>query len=120
LDTPGVQTGEIGDMCVQVVPQYTFDLAKNGNFVVNKLLDSLFAWLAPIIFKGDEDCLFLDLYVPGSAIREPRSSRLPVASWYFGGAVSPNMYGICFKADLPSSVYLLQDAMFLLERLIFG
>lgn len=31
------------------------------------------------------DCLFLDIYVPAKAIRDP-SLRLPVISWIYGGA----------------------------------
>jgi hypothetical protein len=36
--------------------------------------------------EGEEDCLFLDLNVPGKAIREPSKYKLPVMSWIFGGA----------------------------------
>lgn len=31
------------------------------------------------------DCLFLDLYVPAAAIENP-SLKLPVVSWFYGGA----------------------------------
>ena len=31
------------------------------------------------------DCLFLDLHVPAAAIKDP-SLKLPVVSWYYGGA----------------------------------
>lgn len=31
------------------------------------------------------DCLFLDLYVPAAAVKNP-SLKLPVVSWFFGGA----------------------------------
>jgi len=31
------------------------------------------------------DCLFLDIYVPAKAIKNP-SLKLPVISWFFGGA----------------------------------
>ena len=39
----------------------------------------------PSFKNSSEDCLFLDLYVPGKAIRNP-SLKLPVISWYYGGA----------------------------------
>lgn len=32
-----------------------------------------------------EDCLFLDIYVPAAAIENP-SLKLPVISWFYGGA----------------------------------
>ena len=35
--------------------------------------------------KGDEDCLFLDIYVPGDAVRKPNATKLPVMHWFFGG-----------------------------------
>ena len=31
------------------------------------------------------DCLFLDIYVPAAAVRNP-SRRLPVISWFHGGS----------------------------------
>ena len=39
----------------------------------------------PIFSGGDEDCLFLDVYVPGKAIKDP-SLKLPVLVYMFGGA----------------------------------
>jgi len=39
----------------------------------------------PLFQGGDEDCLFLDLYVPGKAIRNTRL-KLPVLVWVYGGA----------------------------------
>lgn len=35
---------------------------------------------------GDEDCLFLDVYVPGKALKSPTTAKLPVVVWIFGGA----------------------------------
>jgi carboxylesterase type B len=43
---------------------------------------------AALYDAGEEDCLFLDLYVPGKAIRDPVNSKLPVMNWIYGGAVS--------------------------------
>lgn len=31
------------------------------------------------------DCLFLDVYVPAAAVKDP-SLKLPVISWFYGGA----------------------------------
>ena len=39
----------------------------------------------PFFAGGDEDCLFLDLQVPGRAVRDP-SYKLPVIVWIYGGA----------------------------------
>lgn len=39
----------------------------------------------PLFSGGDEDCLFLDVYVPGKALKNP-SLKLPVAVWIYGGA----------------------------------
>ena len=39
----------------------------------------------PLFQGGDEDCLFLDLYVPGKALKNP-GLKLPVAVWIYGGA----------------------------------
>ena len=38
----------------------------------------------PLFSGGDEDCLFLDLYVPGKALKDS-SSKLPVVVWTHGG-----------------------------------
>jgi hypothetical protein len=98
----GVQAGAAGNMCVQIVPQYTLDLSKNASKAgggggaadaVGKLFGSLFAGVAPVLFKGDEDCLFLDVYVPGAALRG-EGKKLAVASWYYGGAVSGFLGGL--------------------------
>lgn len=36
--------------------------------------------------SGDEDCLFLDVVVPGKAMRSPSTSKLPVVIFIYGGA----------------------------------
>lgn len=38
----------------------------------------------PLFSGGDEDCLFLDVYVPGKALKDP-SLKLPVVVWIYGG-----------------------------------
>jgi carboxylesterase type B len=38
-----------------------------------------------LAFPQTEDCLFLDVYVPGAAVRNPSASSLPVLFWIFGG-----------------------------------
>ena len=39
----------------------------------------------PILTGGAEDCLFLDIYVPGKAVRNPKTTSLPVIHWFYGG-----------------------------------
>ena len=39
----------------------------------------------PLLPGGAEDCLFLDVYVPGNAVRDPDQYQLPVIHWFFGG-----------------------------------
>lgn len=39
----------------------------------------------PLISGGAEDCLFLDIYVPGKAVRNPTRYKLPVIHWFYGG-----------------------------------
>lgn len=34
---------------------------------------------------GSEDCLFLDIFVPGAAVRSPSTTKLPVIHWFYGG-----------------------------------
>ena len=41
--------------------------------------------MMPMPSSAGEDCLFLDVTVPGEAIRKP-SLRLPVVNWVYGGA----------------------------------
>ncbi len=91
----------MGSMCVQIVPQYTYDLSKNASgvsAVTGKLIGGIFAAVAPVLFRGDEDCLFLDVYVPGSAVREPAAKKLPAVSWYYGGAVSFRIEERCARS----------------------
>lgn len=39
----------------------------------------------PLFQGGDEDCLFLDVYVPGKALKKG-AAKLPVLVWIYGGA----------------------------------
>ena len=49
-------------------------------------IDDIVQELEPIIASGGaEDCLFLDIFVPGAAVRSPSSTKLPVIHWFFGG-----------------------------------
>jgi carboxylesterase type B len=89
-NVPGIQTGEIGNLCVQLVPSVginvlgDFSAEPYGPFV-NEALTTIASQLNDATQGGDEDCLFLDMYIPGQAIRDPRV-RLPVVDYIYGGA----------------------------------
>jgi hypothetical protein len=44
--------------------------------------------IGSLLFSGEENCLFLDVSVPGRLIREPSAKKVPVVNWITGGAVS--------------------------------
>ncbi|KAK3381333.1 Alpha/Beta hydrolase protein [Podospora didyma] len=78
--------GSYGPKCVQAAV-YGVNLVGPGNAspagaAVNQFLGGI---PVPLFTGGTEDCLFLDLYVPGKALRKP-SLKLPVAVWIYGGA----------------------------------
>ena len=100
--TAGVQDGSYGPICIQSPiksPQLTRPKASNPiGQASNKYLAGIplpsFANMSegevelgmmPTGSKSDIDCLFLDIYVPAAAIENP-SLRLPVISWFYGGA----------------------------------
>ena len=65
-----IQDGSIGHSCYQTVPTQFM--------VARPALEGI---------TQSEDCLFLDLFVPGYVVRasQPRSHALPIAHWIFGG-----------------------------------
>ncbi|KAL2859560.1 carboxylesterase family protein [Aspergillus pseudodeflectus] len=65
----GIQDGSYGPNCIQdEIPDVFFMPGVKGLFG-----------------SADEDCLFLDIYVPGKALRK-RKSKVPVVVWIHGGA----------------------------------
>jgi carboxylesterase type B len=73
-----IQDGKTGHVCVQAQP---------GTKPIGAPMPSKPAGTIGIGF-GNEDCLFLDLFVPGKALKAPATSKLPVVVWVFGGAYS--------------------------------
>jgi len=65
-----IQDGSRGHSCYQSVPTQFM--------VARPALEGI---------TQSEDCLFLDLFVPGHVVRasEPRSHALPIGHWIFGG-----------------------------------
>ena len=84
--TPGVQDGSYGPICVQAPikgPQLTGSGASSPfGQAANQFLAGI---PIPSLKNQSEDCLFLDIYVPAAAIENP-SLKLPVISWFYGGA----------------------------------
>jgi len=72
----GIQNGAYGSQCVQGPLSFPF---LNLN-VPSTLLGG-----------GSEDCLFLDLYVPRKALKDP-SMKLPVIVWLHGGAYGEHFF----------------------------
>ena len=64
----GIQDGKYGFQCYQAVPKQ-FQTSQNKSGVPE---------------PSSEDCLFLDLWVPGKAIRG-EAKNLPVLFWIYGG-----------------------------------
>ncbi|KAI4188986.1 MAG: hypothetical protein LQ346_005193 [Caloplaca aetnensis] len=82
----GVQDGSYGPICVQA-PLPGLQLTGPGadspiGEAFNKYLGGI---PVPSFKEASEDCLFLDVYVPAKAVENP-SLRLPVISWFYGGA----------------------------------
>jgi carboxylesterase type B len=95
----GVQSGSGGKVCHGTVPPRGLNFVGDGDYLpVSQVVNELIGGIASSVYSsGTEDCLFLDLYVPGKAIRSPNSSKLPVLNWVFGGAYllgSKDTYGV--------------------------
>ncbi|KAK4180096.1 putative esterase and lipase [Triangularia setosa] len=80
-----LQDGSYGPKCIQSAPN-GINLVGPGNnapagAVINQFLGGI---PLPLFSGGSEDCLFLDVYVPGKALKNP-SIKLPVVVWIYGG-----------------------------------
>lgn len=84
----GVQDGSYGPVCMQAAPAKGLNfLGPGNNSPVGSALNQFLAGIPVALFNsGAEDCLFLDVYVPGKAVRNPGSYKLPVVVWLYGGA----------------------------------
>jgi carboxylesterase type B len=95
----GVQSGTGGKVCHGTIPPRGLNFVGDGDFSpISQYVNELIGGVASDVYStGTEDCLFLDLYVPGKAIRSPSTSKLPVINWIFGGAYllgSKDSYGV--------------------------
>lgn len=78
-----MQDGTYGPSCVQEVPLNVASLTKEG--MPGILIDIVTEVLSLPLNTTSEDCLFLDLQVPGKAVRDPDNHSLPVVMWFYGG-----------------------------------
>ncbi|CAK7222974.1 hypothetical protein SCUCBS95973_005017 [Sporothrix curviconia] len=87
LKNTTLQDGSYGHACVQAAVDH-FNVVGSGNgyplgAAVNQFISGI---PVPRFNTGDEDCLFLDVYVPGKALKSPSTANLPVVVWIYGGA----------------------------------
>ncbi|KAL9578394.1 MAG: hypothetical protein Q9212_005744 [Teloschistes hypoglaucus] len=88
LPTPesSIQDGSYGPICVQAPIKGPQLSGPGASSPIGQALNQFLAGIPIPSFKAaSEDCLFLDVYVPAKAVENP-SLRLPVISWFYGGA----------------------------------
>ncbi|KAK0640224.1 Secreted lipase [Lasiodiplodia hormozganensis] len=82
-----IQDGSYGPICVQAPIEGLNLLGPGNNSPIGGAINQFLAGIpVPIFEGGSEDCLFLDLFVPGDAVRDPDTHSLPVIVWIYGGA----------------------------------
>ncbi|KAI1388022.1 Alpha/Beta hydrolase protein [Hypoxylon trugodes] len=85
LNESGIQDGSKGHSCVQAAPNGLNLLGTGNQSPVGGAINQFLGGIPiPIFSGGSEDCLFLDMYVPGKAIKNP-SQKLPVVVFVYGG-----------------------------------
>ena len=83
---PTVQDGSYGPQCPQASLKGLNVVGSAAGTPLGVAIDKITAeLLSPGTAAGSEDCLFLDIFVPGAAVRSPSTTRLPVIHWFFGG-----------------------------------
>ncbi|KAF3482583.1 carboxylesterase family protein [Arthroderma uncinatum] len=60
--------------------------------------------------SASEDCLFLDIYVPGKALRENGSDKLPVIAWIYGGGYTIGSKDQAIEQGIYDGTRLVQHA----------
>ena len=80
-----LQDGSYGPSCVQSYPRGLNFLGPGNESPIGGAINQYLGGLPASVLKGgDEDCLFLDLIIPGKALRNPSGESLPVVVWVFG------------------------------------
>ncbi|KAI0169237.1 alpha/beta-hydrolase [Hypoxylon sp. FL1284] len=86
LNESGVQDGSVGHSCVQAAPNGLNLLGTGNQSPVGGAINQFLGGIPlPVFSGGSEDCLFLDVSVPGEALKDP-SQKLPVLVFIYGGA----------------------------------
>ncbi|KAK1755691.1 putative esterase and lipase [Echria macrotheca] len=81
-----LQDGSYGHKCVQSAISGMNLVGPGNNFPAGAAVNQFLGGIPiPLFQGGDEDCLFLDVYVPAKALKNP-SLKLPVVVWIYGGA----------------------------------
>ncbi|KAI9814164.1 MAG: hypothetical protein M1832_005975 [Thelocarpon impressellum] len=81
-----ISDGSYGPICYQTAVRSLNLVGPGAAFPIGAAANQFLGGIPlPFFTGGDEDCLFLDINVPGKAVRDP-SQRLPVIVWFFGGA----------------------------------
>jgi hypothetical protein len=89
----GIQDGTKGYSCKQILPKRGLNFLGSYNEEpwaadVDEAISGVGSYLWPKLTTSSEDCLFLDIYVPGSIIKNINGRKAPVFNWIYGGAVS--------------------------------
>ncbi|KAK3332026.1 Alpha/Beta hydrolase protein [Cercophora scortea] len=86
LTNTTLQDGSYGPKCIQSAPAGLNIVGKGNASPVGAAINQFLGGIPiPLFSGGSEDCLFLDLYVPAKALKNP-SLKLPVVVWIYGGA----------------------------------
>ncbi|ELQ35349.1 lipase 2 [Pyricularia oryzae] len=81
----GVQDGSYGPHCIQTAQAGANFVGNGGTAPVGGAPNQFLGGEpVPLFAGGKEDCLFLDVYVPAKALKDP-SMKLPVAVYIYGG-----------------------------------
>jgi carboxylesterase type B len=94
--------GSVGNKCPQSAIKGLNVVGTADNSPIAAVLDAFIDdVIEPLFSGGEEDCLFLDVFVPGSAVRSPSMSSLPVIHWFYGGGYVFGSKDMLEDATLP-------------------
>jgi carboxylesterase type B len=98
----GIVDGSVGNKCPQATIKGLNLVGTGDNSPVASVIDNFIdSVIQPLFSGGAEDCLFLDVFVPGSAMRSPSTSSLPVIHWFYGGGYVFGSKDMLEDATLP-------------------
>jgi carboxylesterase type B len=98
----GIVDGSVGNKCPQAAIKGLNLVGTGDNSPIASVIDNFIdTVIQPLFSGGTEDCLFLDVFVPGSAVRSPSTSSLPVIHWFYGGGYVFGSKDMLEDATLP-------------------